>query len=186
MDLSGNGYTFYVANRSQAAIFEMEMKGQMSDGYWENSSPQGHWKTPCTAKTVVRPDSVGRNFETRRQYNFGSRSLFDCVGDRMIRYGQAVLAFPDAALEVFTDVSSIIDENTVFAVARYHKMNDEYGRRRLDDLAKFFHALGLNANQSLETNAVEFEKRLAEVGYTERQCRKDTREMTKAFKQYAS
>lgn len=29
-------------NRNQVALYEMELKGQLSDGYWENSRPRNH------------------------------------------------------------------------------------------------------------------------------------------------
>jgi len=37
----------YVKNENQVALFENEIKGQISDGMWENASPANHWKVWC-------------------------------------------------------------------------------------------------------------------------------------------
>lgn len=39
--------TLYLENASQAAIFAFEIRGQISDGHWENSRPMNHWKWVC-------------------------------------------------------------------------------------------------------------------------------------------
>lgn len=39
--------TLFVNNMSQAALFVMEISGQISDGKWENSRPYDHWKWVC-------------------------------------------------------------------------------------------------------------------------------------------
>jgi hypothetical protein len=51
-------------NRNQVILFEQELKGQISDGMWENSRPYNHWKTPCVAVAIVASTDaeVGRNF----------------------------------------------------------------------------------------------------------------------------
>jgi len=72
-----------VATKSQAILMELELKGQVSDGYWENSSPRDHWKPVCSAEVIVDPDNVGINFGPSRSYNFAAPKLIEYVGDRM-------------------------------------------------------------------------------------------------------
>jgi hypothetical protein len=73
-----------VRNESQRRLFEDELKGQLSDGMWENVAGD-HWIAWCDATVVVDPDNVGRNFYARKDnYNFNSSALLDCIGDRML------------------------------------------------------------------------------------------------------
>ena len=71
-----------VATKSQAILMELELKGQVSDGYWENSYPHDY-KPVCSAEVIVDPDNVGINFTPSRAYNFASPKLIEYVGDRM-------------------------------------------------------------------------------------------------------
>lgn len=74
---------------AQAAIFEHEIKGQISDGHWEND-PRSNWQTWCSAKVEVGP-VVGRDFYVNRSsFNLLNKQLLEVVGDRMRAY--AVLA----------------------------------------------------------------------------------------------
>jgi len=75
-----------VRNIEQAAAW-LELDGQISDGHWENSSPQDHWVPWCNARVVVAQDGqqVGRNFYARRDtYNFTNVDLLRVVGKRML------------------------------------------------------------------------------------------------------
>jgi len=85
-------------NVVQVALYECELKGQISDGNWENSTPFNHWQDPCDAMAVVgKPgESLGPvGFRPRRNYGFGSTFLVECVGSRMLFYARAVQAFPE-------------------------------------------------------------------------------------------
>lgn len=83
--------TLAVRNEAQRILFEEELKGQLSDGRWENSSPRDHWVPWCDATVVVDPENVGRDFWVQRDgYNFGEKALLEIIGDRMLGYVQAV------------------------------------------------------------------------------------------------
>jgi hypothetical protein len=78
-----------VRNEAQRVLFEEELKGQISDGMWENTRPFDHWKAWSDAKvSVAEPGHehlIGRNFFAMKDnYNFASKALLDVVGDRMI------------------------------------------------------------------------------------------------------
>lgn len=76
------------ANPEQVILYEMELKGQISDGHWENSGPRDHWHDMCDAE--ARCDGDGETgvfgFRPRRKYGFASASLLSVVGTRMLNY----------------------------------------------------------------------------------------------------
>lgn len=77
-------------NMAQAVLYEQELKGQLSDGNWENASPEYHWHRMCDALSEVSTkedgSDLGPNFAPVRRYNFNDKDLIDCVGDRMLQY----------------------------------------------------------------------------------------------------
>jgi hypothetical protein len=81
--------TLAVENHAQAILFKEELQGQLSDGHWENSTPHGHWKDWCAPDLDVVIDfkDPGIDFYPKRQrYNFASRDLLECIGERMMNY----------------------------------------------------------------------------------------------------
>ncbi len=92
---------------AQVAVFNEELTGQMSDGYWENSRPYNHW-TWAPARELVTvaaegqkvglfyayTDHLGQALEVKftppRRYNFCNSVLLECVGDRMLEQAKAL------------------------------------------------------------------------------------------------
>lgn len=71
----------------QAAIFDLELTGQFSDGHWENLRGD-HWIPWCKAKVAVG-ENVGRDFKvTKDNYNVAARELLEDVGERMKGYAR--------------------------------------------------------------------------------------------------
>lgn len=86
-----------VRNRAQQVLFEKELKGQISDGMWENTRPDDHWQvwSGATIRVAESAETLGRNFYAQKDnYNFTSRDLLDVVGDRMIEYVRTELDWP--------------------------------------------------------------------------------------------
>jgi hypothetical protein len=80
--------TLTVRTVTQAALFECELKGQLSDGAWENTAPHDHWECWSDA-TVVVGSNIGRDFWARKtSYNFARKDLLDVVSARMIGYAR--------------------------------------------------------------------------------------------------
>lgn len=76
-----------VRNIAQKVLLENELFGQISDGMWENTSPNDHWEVWSECKVVVDENNLGRNFYARKDnYNLNSSSLLEIVGDRMLAY----------------------------------------------------------------------------------------------------
>ncbi len=87
----------------QAALFEHEIKGQISDigGHWENAGPRDHWRPWCEAEVKVGPN-VGRDFPVRRaKYALASRELLSAVEKRMLGIARLTIALGHDAAEAF-------------------------------------------------------------------------------------
>jgi len=79
------GKTLRVRTQAQKWLMENELKGQISDGHWENSGGEG-WKDWTETKVIVDPDNAGRNFVARKDnYNLTHPDLLGAVGDRMVK-----------------------------------------------------------------------------------------------------
>jgi hypothetical protein len=77
--------TFLVANRTQQVLFECELKGQLSDGYWENTNPHNHWRSWAGCEVQVNADVQGRSFAVNKDnYNFVAPVLIEAIGARMV------------------------------------------------------------------------------------------------------
>lgn len=71
----------------QAAIFDLELTGQFSDGHWENLRGN-HWQPWCRAEVKVGPE-VGRTFHADKDnYNVAAKELLEVVGKRMMGYAR--------------------------------------------------------------------------------------------------
>lgn len=51
-----------LASPSQVAIYRDELRGQLSDGMWENARPFNHWEKICDAEVTwsKNPEDWGR------------------------------------------------------------------------------------------------------------------------------
>lgn len=100
---------------TQAAIFELELKGQISDGKWENDA-SSNYETWCDADVEVsgNEDDLGRNFYVSKNLGFSSKSLFDIVGDRMCHYGRMGLIadrlFPEKSTKEKLKIASVLED----------------------------------------------------------------------------
>lgn len=72
----------HLKNKVQAALWNWEIRGQLSDGAWENSSPYDHWKAWNKAKVVI--DGKLENSVSAQKRNYGLYTLIQYVGDRMV------------------------------------------------------------------------------------------------------
>lgn len=108
MENKGTG-TIYFASVTQAAIFEHELKGQLSDGMWENALPNDHWKFWCgLIVKIAEPGDEPRVVSPcswrckKKGYNFAT--LYPFIGDRMLALGRMAraLAGSDLPFETFS------------------------------------------------------------------------------------
>lgn len=109
-------------NARQVAIFTHELRGQLSDGHWENTGPRGHWRPWASAQVRVAEagEQVGRNFSVvKDNYNFSAPDLLDAVSLRMRSY--AVLA-EIVGLERLPALASLVDIDGYFQPERGAKV----------------------------------------------------------------
>src|SRR4051812_30292866 len=100
------------ANRRQMILFVCEMKGQLSDGRWENTKPDGHWKKPCRAESFIaqKVEDLGRNFyNSKESYNFTDPMLLDVCGDRMVNFVKFYETFPEISFDVHFSVEHAME-----------------------------------------------------------------------------
>lgn len=97
--------TIFFSSVTQAALFEEELKGQFSDGYWENSRPNDHWKFWCDLDVRVHPAGQEPRVETStpwaiKKRSYGISKLYECVGDRMLAIGRLARATLVAGVDI--------------------------------------------------------------------------------------
>lgn len=97
---------------AQVILFKCELLGQISDGFWENSKPHNHYKafSDIDVKTDVQ---VGKNFFTKRKYNFANKMLVDIIGDRMIAAVRFFQAFPNIDMDYHWDYPESLTQSAV-------------------------------------------------------------------------
>lgn len=95
--------TMVLPTHSATALWVHEIKEQLSDGHWENSTPRNHYSFWCSLTVTVEPwcepKVVTDGYALRTNYNL--RALFDLgkdcsfrydIRDRMVRLGRLALA----------------------------------------------------------------------------------------------
>lgn len=155
-----------VASVTQAALFEHELCGQISDGHWENSTPMYHWEpwARCTVRVAKKGEKLGRNFYARRdRYNFCARDLLDVVEQRMINYARIAIAYGASHIEVLSNAFDL-SGNWVGGP----KYKGDFWAERRAALSKY--------------NLDEVRERLAAVPYGHKELLKDLRELKKTIK----
>lgn len=84
--------TLTVKNQSQLNLFNAEILGQLSDGAWENSRPQDHYKVWYDVDAVIgSPIGYSKIYPRRTKYALATQ-LLPYIGARMLVYGAAGLA----------------------------------------------------------------------------------------------
>ena len=164
----------YFRNARQAVLFDHELKGQISDGHWENARPHDHWRQWCDAEVGVKPDDphvalAGSGEPKRKNYNFSDSELLEVIGERMI--GLVRLAYVLGAKNVET-FKPMVELDGSLKWPEYP--GDYYSQVRLD------------AQKALEDRDMSFEELQEAVGnealYSERDLRSDLVDMKNIIK----
>jgi len=89
-------YSVGFSNVVQVALYNVEMRGQISDGHWENADPPNHYEKASDAEAFVASTikQLGPTWKPLLNYGFSSPELFAVVGDRMRLIGKIAIAFP--------------------------------------------------------------------------------------------
>lgn len=176
-----------VNNEAQRIIFECEMKGQLSDGMWENTSPHYHWQPWCDAEVILSNESnnIGRNFYASKfNYDFANSELlkgngdWDGVGPRIIFKVKAHMLFGLQVEQLghsFPD--SLEDYDNWFKYAEQDAINRGADDKRYwSGKIKALNALGIDRDQLEQIQASDV--------YTMNRLFKDCRELKMAARTY--
>lgn len=88
--------TIFLPTLSAASLFEFVIKGQLSDGMWENTVPLDHWKFWCRLNVAYAPSSPP-HVRTEIPYaclktGYNIAGLYKYICDRMLSLGQMTRA----------------------------------------------------------------------------------------------
>jgi hypothetical protein len=159
--------TIYLATAVQATLYAVELTGQISDGHWENSSPQNHWKDPCRAKVKVDPVNPRiEGFRPLRTYGFTSPLLLECVGHHMLMFARARIKYPTLS----DDAINALESGDWFWT-----QTDEHYKKIQSEFA------GLGINDYGEMRGLK--DGLLDVKYDTKDLKKDLRAIGQVFKQ---
>ncbi|MCR4286208.1 MAG: hypothetical protein NUW00_04915 [Candidatus Kaiserbacteria bacterium] len=89
--------TMMLTTYAAVTLFECEIKGQMSDGNWENATPHDHWKFWCSLDTVLGAQNridiaPGYSIFDCKRVSYGLTRLIKFIGARMIAQGRLATA----------------------------------------------------------------------------------------------
>lgn len=151
----------FLRTPSQVAVWEHEIKGQLSDGMWENLGGP-HWEFWCDTKAVVgKPGFIhktGRCIKTG--YALTGEELLSCVGDRMVSYAKMATLTSNYD---YIEAAEYVDE--------YKTYNEFLNRQPLDYK---------EAKLSKVPNVLA--RKFFDVKYDMNDLKKDLREIKKAMK----
>jgi hypothetical protein len=137
---------------SALVIWNAEIRGQLSDGMWENAAPLSHWRFWCGLDSLCSEGIARvevRWMPPRQKTGYNLAALYPIVGDRMLKLGRIGRAVERMGIN---HVSSAVIRELADALA--------------DDAVQLFNASegGLDPDLINACNAVE---------YTMRDLRKD-------------
>ncbi len=154
--------------RDQAVIFAFEMLGQISDGYWENSSPHNHYQRFDGVEVKTGEDVGTQQLHLSRHYNFNNKELKDIVGDRMKDQVKTARFLGDKLNAKDLDLVSSYLMESWESVKR--NQNDKYWKEKLDDL---YHILSVNSIEALE----KIREDIKAVDYSDKDLSRDLKEI---------
>ena len=116
----------YFENVSSFLIYKLEISGQISDGYWENSRPYSHWKWMGYTEEIIgdKDGKYGYTGTTKHQIKYDlewirknvKKALKGTAGDydwiiRVFKYGKfASILSEKEARDLRYETSSIIED----------------------------------------------------------------------------
>ena len=160
--------TIKVATPVQKTLLECELKGQMSDGHWENANPHNHWKVPCSATVVVDTTKQGIDFYSRK-YNFNNSMLIEIIGDRMLMFARARIQYPDVSDEA---IRALDNGDWIWT-------DGKSGTHYREKLTEF----GITSKAEAD-DLKEILKTMAQIEYTIKDLRKDLKALSIIFRSH--
>lgn len=90
---NNNTGTIFLTTATAIALWNGELRGQFSDGMWENSRPHDHWMFWC--RLDVRLGAVPKTIRSKQCFGtsktrYAFERLLPIVGDRMLEIGKEI------------------------------------------------------------------------------------------------
>lgn len=165
--------TITFRTHDQKVLFDHELRGQLSDGHWGDTTPHDHWKPWCQAETVVGPD-VGVNFWARKSnYNFLAGDLLDVVEGRMRRAVIVARLFGADAIDLVSSLYGACGAEAWSGLPRYEGEYWDKKRAAIQALADKF---------QIDVDRIERIMIEEERSYTSADLRRDLKEMMVAIR----
>lgn len=162
-----------VRNDVQKALFQTELAGQISDGYWENASPKDHWKFLSGLQVNINPSKLGKNFDNGKNYPFHSSRLLDIVGQRMLAVAKFVKKYGFNDKELTRKISSLYDRH--LGSGGNFEVPDT-SREYYKNIADFV------VNKTGVNSLKELTEILNNVSYSINDLKKDLKDLSQIFK----
>jgi len=177
---------------SHAVLFLYELRGQLSDGYWENSRPNNHWKWVSLA-TVQQDQTCDKEFDIispifyiNRKYNFNNKQLIDIVGERMLAYVRLGMCRGFKAAAHAEDIVRIQDfiSGAGADIAAGRDPNKSYWCTTLQRIKEMLDMPEQQNYVALNCAAQIVVKEMESMPYTLKDLRADLREMSDLVNSY--
>lgn len=182
---------YYIAFKklSHAILFNCEIAGQLSDGYWENARPHNHWHWLRDLDAYVHAPDMQEPFKFKgtrrisRRYDFAAMALINVVGNRMLAYVRfgTVYGYEHAGLgESVQEIESIIR----YAADEAVRANP--GTYWAGVLRTIRTVIGVDdtSADALRAGAAQAISKMNAVQYTIKDLRKDLKEMSELVNNY--
>lgn len=140
-------------NINQKILFDLVLLDEIQQGYWENSSPEGHEKPFEFVKTSVDHENPGINFKPLRKYNFAATPI---LKDR-----QTEMIWDVRLLNAFGYENPLIDYG---CVGFYNCINPDRTGVKFTPLISE-HFINLAKEKKFADNEIDFAYFLLEVWY---------------------
>jgi len=171
--------TLTLRSKVQALHYVSEIRGQISDGHWENLNVRDHWQPWCDCEVRVGSPQ-GRDFFVKYdRYGLTSKSLLHVVGNRMIRRAQIMIAFGPELVEPLMRLFDEFEDDCPYVGIRYEtkrgfKLAGAYwdGQR----------ATARAACESLQADPEDVAREILLVEYSMVDLKRDLREVSAAMK----
>jgi len=133
----GKGYIF-LPTYGAIALWDHEIMGQISDGYWENTKPHNHWEFWGNLKTKKgKPEVQSTGWASKKNYAIANSSLISIVGDRMINKGRLATALK----KDITNDQNMWTEDAPDTYEEWEEMMLDKSKRTGSFMSKYFNAV---------------------------------------------
>ena len=192
--------TLHFENASAMCLYNWEMQGQVSDGKYENSKPNGHWLWVCEVVNMIVDNNFGieGNSYYRGMYQFGKfRKKYNLNewfskyikgwrkdgidkymwATRIIAYGKFGKIYPELTFEQMNKINGI---EILLEMLQMNIENDEKDPEVLFNKVTDFSDCPWRKQyyeNSKDYFTKEFVKKYVELNYDIKECKKDVKSM---------